>query len=166
MNTFKPTPLMISAAETLFTAMAFDSLVRPIVLKYQAEILAAGQWHIRPDFAKRLGDEIILEPKYSYQMTDENFAVYDASCKVARAKANLHVDNEDQCPLLVAEHQVIAAKHALIEVMFDVGKATTHQLLCAGKDKYEQYIDLCLKLLAPFVRNADQILDEIKTGIH
>lgn len=96
MKKFIPTPSMVSAAETLFKAMALVETIRPIVLQYQTDILIKGQWHVRSRFAARLGDEVIVEPRRSYLMSDEDFAEYDAQCKIARDKAKLPVDNNDQ----------------------------------------------------------------------
>jgi len=159
---FIPTPEMISAAETLFKSMAFADMIRPIVLKYETEILAEGQWHIKPEYAAHSGDKIILAPKDSYLMSEEDLAKYYAKCKVARAAANLHVDHDDQCPLLVAEEMVRQAQRALIEEMSVLHNLTADKLLCAGLDKYNQYVDLCLKLLAPFVRSSNELMAEIK----
>lgn len=153
MKKFIPTPSMVSAAETLFKAMALVETIRPIVFQYQTDILIKGQWHVRPRFAARLGDEVIVEPRRSYLMSDEDFAEYDAQCKIARNKAKLPVDNDDQCPLLVAENMVILAEHALVEAMYEHTKLTKDQLLCLGLETCKQYIDLTLRLLAPFVKN-------------
>lgn len=153
MKQFIPTPSMVSAAETLFKAMALVETIRSIVLQYQTDILIKGQWHVRPRFAARLGDEVIVDPRRSYLMSDEDFAEYDAQCKLARDNAKLHVDNDEQCPLLVAENMVRLAEEALVLAMYEHTKLTKDQLLCLGLEKYKQYIDLTLRLLAPFVKN-------------
>lgn len=153
MNKFVPTAEMIAAAESVFMAMAMVETIRPIVVGYQTAILAEGQWHIKPEFASRLGDEVILDPKHSYLMSEEDFAVYLAQCKIARDKAKLHVDHDENCPLLVAEHLLIQAEHALIDAMSGVTKIAKDGLLSVGMGEYKQYIDLTLRLLAPFVKN-------------
>lgn len=153
MKKFVPTTGMVKAAEAVFMAKALVETIRPLVLAYQTAILAEGQWHIRPDFATRLGAEVILDPKLSYLMSDEDFAEYCAKCKIARDKAKLHVDADDKSPLLVAEHLVMQAQHALIDAMSDVTKIEKDRLLSVGMKEYKQYIDLTLSLLAPFVKN-------------
>lgn len=160
-RTFKPTDEMVRAAEALFLAMAHVDYIKPIVNGYQQEILERGKWFIRPEYLERLEQEIILDPKNSYLMGESDFAEYDAQCKAARVAANLPVDNPDQCPLLVAEHQVLQAEHALIETL---GHTDVNRLLCAGLDKYKEYVDLSLKLMAPFVRDASAILAEVQRG--
>ena len=153
MRKFQPTPTMVTAAQVVFLSMAFVQTIRPIVLKYQTEILAKGQWHIRPEFATRLGDTVILDPKDSYLMSDKDFAKYDAQCKLARVNANLHVDKEEHCPLLIAEDLQRQAEHALVAaMMFELPTVTLDKLLQAGMDKYKEYVDLTLRLLAPFVK--------------
>lgn len=148
---FVPTATMVAAAEDVFKTMAFLETIRPIVLKYQTEILAKGQWHIRPEYADRLGDTVILDPKHSYLMSEEDFAVYSVQCKVARDKAGLCVEHDGNCPLLVAENLLSDAKRALINVMEPVTKISADKILSAGMKEYNSYIELTLQLLAPFV---------------
>ncbi len=163
---FTPTKEMLTAAENLFKARAYVETIRPIVLQYQKEILAEGQWHISPKKASRRGDAVIVEPKDSWLMSDDDFAVYHARCKAARDKAKLHVENDGHCPLLVAEHLVTSAEHALIDAMADTTGVTKDKLLSAKMDiclvdYYKNYIHLTLQLLAPFVRSSDELMKEI-----
>lgn len=160
---FEPTAEMVRAAETLFLAMAHESLIRPIVTSYKTAILAKNGWRIRPAFTKRFGDEIIVDPKDAYLMDESEFASYHLQCKAARDAAQLPVDHPDQCPLFVAEDVVRQAKHALIECMYPVTKMSAHRLLCAGMNDYEKYVGLALRLLAPFGRKASDILKDIRT---
>lgn len=165
---FKPTEAMINAAETLLLAMAHAATIRPIVLKYETEIIAEGQWHmdrklyesieLRHLNSPRSGaDRIILDPKESYMMSEDDFKKYDAKCKIARDNAGLLVDHDEQCPMLVADHLVMQAEHALIETMSERTGTTKDQLLCAGMDKYKHYVDLTLRLLTPFVATPQQL---------
>jgi hypothetical protein len=68
--------------------------------------------------------------------------------------ARLHVANEDQCPLLVAEHLARQAEQALVDAMSEITNLSVDKLLSSGQDQYKQFIELTLKLLAPYVRNA------------
>ena len=168
---FKPTTAMVEAAYNVFTAMAVVATVRPIVERYQTAILAEGQWRVRPDYATKRraapGDpeniepEVILDPKLSYLMSDEDFAVYDTCCKRARDIAGLHVTKDDFCPLLVSEHTLIKAEQGLIDAMAETTRITKDRILGVGMDKYKEYIDLTLRLLAPFV---DERKKEIAVG--
>lgn len=151
MKKFTPTPEMVKAAETVFLAMAFVQTIRPVVLKYKTEILAQGQWPIRAEYSKRLDQRVILEEKESYLMSEAHFAQYDAKCKLARDKAKLHVDNNDQCPLLVAEHLLTQAEHALLDVMQELTKVEKGKVFGLGMAQYRSYLELTLRLLAPFV---------------
>ena len=158
MQKFTPTEEMISAAKAVFQAMAFVETIRPIVMQYQTEILAENKWRISPEFAKPsfraiYEDEVITDPKNSYLMSAEDFKEYSLKCKIARDKANLRVTENRFCPLLEAEHLLVQAKHALIDVMAETTKIQSQDILRSGMDKYNQYIDLTLRLLAPFVQN-------------
>lgn len=163
---FVPTKTMIRAAEMVFATMAIVGTIRPVVEKYQAEILARGQWRVSEKFdGTRMGDdEVIVDPNLSYLMAEEDFALYHAQCKEARALANLKVEQEDQCPLLVAEDMQRKAEHALIEAMEPVTGLTVHKLLCAGMAKYKEYVELNLRLMAPFVEDGKQIAEQLAAG--
>ena len=149
---FHPTDAMIAAATLVFMHMAKVAVIRPIVEGYQKELLAKHQFKVRDEFSERRGAEVILDPKLSYLMPDEDFAIYDAECKAARDTAGLHVEDKDFCPLLVAENDLIKAKRTLVDVMESVTGIGHDKLMC-NFDKYDEYIDLCLKLLSPYVKN-------------
>jgi hypothetical protein len=153
MAKFTPSATMISAAEMVFAAMAMLQTIGPVVLAYKTNILKEGQWHIKPEFSERCGDEVILDPKRAYMLSDADFSVYDTKCKQARDLAGLSVDHPEQCPLLVAEHLEIQANHALVLSMEGITKITLDKLLSSGMDRYKEYIDLTLRLLAPYVKN-------------
>jgi len=144
---------MITAAENVFVAMAFAETIRPIVRKYQTRILKRHQYHISPEFT-RYGepDKIILNPEDSWLLADADFQVYHAECKKARDAAKLKVENDDFCPLLVAESLQRDAEHALVAAMEPLTGLSADQLLCSALDNYKKYLDLTLKLLAPFVK--------------
>ncbi len=151
-KTFTPTAAMIAAAETVFMAMLLVETVKPIVNGYQKKLLEEGQWRIAL-CTDRLGTDVITDPSRAYLMSEQDFAVFDARCKAERDKAGLQQENSEQCPLLVTEHLVRKAEHALIEAMHDTTKITAEALLNAGGDKYPRFVDLTLRLLAPFCKN-------------
>lgn len=157
---FAPSEAMIRCAETVFAAMAMLETIRPIVTGYQSGILLEGQWKVRPEWAGRCGSKVILDPNLSYLMSEADFADYDARCKTARKASGLRVEDEDNCPLCVAEHFLVLAQHALIDAMSETTKITTDKIVCADSEKYKQYVDLTLRLLAPFVnpKLADELL--------
>lgn len=157
-KSFQPTPAMVKAAETLFVAMAQVDFLEPIVNGYKKSILANHQWRISEQYARRRGTEVILDPESAWLMSDEEFAVYDKLCKEARDAAELYVESPDHCPLLVARHQVSLAQNALVEAM---GMTTVDDLLCSGMERYKKYVDLSLRLLAPFVRPTSEIMADV-----
>jgi len=148
---FEPTAEMIEAAANVFIAMAALGVIEPIVTGYETEILKKHQWTIRPEFQKRLGAEIVLDPKNAYLMSDADQAVFFAEAKLARQASGLVVEHDEQCPKCVAEYNLIEAKHKLIEVMEPITKLSVQRLMCGGLDKYEEAVELTLKLLGPFV---------------
>lgn len=150
---FQPSDAMIRAAENLLMAKSVVVSLEPIVLSYQRAILATGQWSIRPEMAERLGDEWVLDPLDAYLLSDADRSVFQAQCNAARDEAGLVVKYPEECPLLVAKSAVVKAQNELIDAMKEQNKKTVDTLLLLGIDAYEQYVEECLQLLAPFVRN-------------
>ena len=158
MNKFKPTQDQIDAAQLVFLAMTLVAKIKPIVEKYRKEILEKHQFRIAKKYvALGLEDQTILDPKDAFQLEDPDFLTYHVECKQARDAAKLHVDDEEFCPLLVAEHDVTKAEHVLIEAMTPATNVKLDQLFNHGIDDYKKYIELTLKLLAPFVGNSQAI---------
>ena len=154
MNVTKPniniTPEMKQAAKNVFKAMAFTKIIQPIVEGYQQKIIDELKPQVDPDF-KEIGFTTITKPKDSYLMADTDFQIYLKRCNEERIKAKLHVDNEEFCPLLVAKDLQNQAERAFIEAMEPITHLTPDRVLCAGLDKYNQLLDLSLRLLAPYV---------------
>ncbi len=158
-QTFKPTPAMLTAGKTVFMAMAHESVVRDIVEGYQKEILSFYKWKLRPDIATRRGntpDEIVTDPKYSYMLSDEDFALYHKECKAARDKAGLKVTDDEFCPLLCAECLTSDAKKVLIEVMEPVTKIPL-DVIIGHYYKYKELVEITLKLLAPYCNSNEMM---------
>ena len=149
---FSPTPTQVRAAFDVFRSMAWEATIRPIVEGYQRKILAdlnsAPEIDYRED---KTAPKIVLEPKHAWLLPKKTFMVYHVRCNEEQEKAGLITDHPDHCPLLVAEGCVTKAEHAIVEAMQCVTGLTSDELLCAGMDRYRQYIDLTLRLLAPFV---------------
>lgn len=148
---FTPSKDMIAAAENVFVAMAYVETIRPIVVGYQTAILAKHQFPVAARF-KGVGDapDIILNPEQSYLMDlDTDLPVFIAACRKEQKKAGLKTDTPEQCPLLVAESLLRDAKNLLIETMAPVTGLTVARLTYPH---YGEYVELTLRLLAPFVK--------------
>jgi hypothetical protein len=154
---FAPTPTMIAAALSVLAATAKCEVISPIVRAYQSQILVEGQWKVRADVAEHRAhdgsviDELIEDPKDSYLMSDADFAAYDARCKEARDGAGLWVADDGHCPKLVAEEELRKAERRLIEEMTPVTNLTVDQITGLQAGEYRKYVDLTLRLLAPYV---------------
>lgn len=148
---FAPTPEMIEAADAVFLAMANLSLVQPIVRNYQMLILREGQWRVKRAYVKEgESDEVVLDPDHSFLMEDDDFALYDGHCQRARILAGLPVKTEGNCPLLEAKSALSDAQGRLVQAMATVTGHSLDQLLMFSPENYQKYVDLTLRLLAPF----------------
>jgi hypothetical protein len=148
---------MKQAAKTLFMAMAFTETIRPIVEGYQQKIINEMKPQVNERDAQicRMGFKIITNPKHSYLMNNTDFQTYLKRCNEERIKAKLHVDNEEFCPLLVAEHLQSQAERVFVEAMEPITHLSPDKVLCSkdGLNNYKKLIDLSLRLLAPYVKN-------------
>lgn len=144
---------MIDAAQAVMMAMANLQLIEPVVRAYQVAILQKGQWRIRDAFAERLGHEVITDPNRAYLMPDDDFAEYDRQCKAAGIAAGMKATKPENCPLLEAQSLLSDCENALIDTMSHLTKIESKNILVLGMAKRKEFIDLTLRLLAPFVTN-------------
>jgi len=168
-NSFTPTKQQIRAAENLFAFMANEATIRPVVEAYQAEILAKHQFHIakewlipRGDSGRSMDDRVILDPTDAFLLSNEDAKAYFVECNEERIKAKLWVSSPEFCPLLVAEKNRIDAENALLNAMAAApGLEFLSRAYALDMEKHKEVVDLSLKLLAPFVANADVLLERI-----
>lgn len=158
---FKPSQEQIKAAQNLMLAMAHLQLVEPIVRGYQREILERHQWHICPTMAD-VGreQEVITDPKRAYMLADADAAVYYALCDEAKQASGLKLTKPENCPLLEAEGFVLDARRALVAALEPITGVTWDKLM-RNFSELPRYIELSLKLMAPFVGQADAILKDL-----
>jgi len=155
MKKFKPTTDMIESAKTLLMAMAYVETIAPTVKAYRKKCLDEVKGINRYD------GSIVTDIELDYQLTDEDFQRYLILTKKERDLAGFKVEDDDFCPLLVAEHMVTKAQWALIESMEVITGIKQDKLLCSGMENYKKYIDLTLRLLIPFVGTTEQIIAEV-----
>ena len=159
---FQPTDELVRAAETVFLAMAMEGTVRPVVEKYQQAILATHQFSIDTKWREIDTEEKILSPKLAYLLSDADAKVYFRECHAAREASGLKVSRAGNCPLLEAEEDVRKAQNAFIA---ELGNIPGLEAIAANSamtlEQRAQLIDLGLKLVAPFVSNADKLLQRV-----
>jgi hypothetical protein len=150
---------LISLANAVFMAMAYEATIRPIVEGYEREILAHHRWTNRGALERAKGkpyeheikEEVILEPNLSYNLSDEDFLTYLAECEIEMRKAGLTAE-KDCCPLLVAERLKIEAQWAFVDALEPYTGIERGSLFFDGCKSYEKYIELNLKLFADKVK--------------
>jgi len=156
MRSFKPSPDMIRAAENCFAAMAFTETIRPIVEGYQRAILEYEKYPYSPKCLGRREKspaDYISDLRHTYMMSEEDFAHYLKRCQEEQAKAGLHTDDPDHCPLLVAEHLQVQAEHCLIDAMIPVTGITRERIFQSANSlkNLKKLKDLTLRFMAGFV---------------
>jgi hypothetical protein len=126
------------AAKNVFMAMAFTQTIRPIVEGYQQKILNEMKPIVSAKFFKMGFDKKITNSNDTYLMNESDFQTYLKRCNEERIKAKLHVDNEEYCPLLVAEELQRKAERLFIETMEPITHLTAEKVLCS-KDGLANY---------------------------
>lgn len=140
---FNPTQEMLTAAKTVFVAMAWEGTVRPVVKKYEAEILE------QLDAKNKRTGEPIRDAAQCYLIDDETFQKF---LKIAHDKHLEHgfkVPEFGYCPLLMAENTLRKAQNCFIDAMQPITKIAVSDLW--NMKHRAKLIDLSLKLLAPFI---------------
>lgn len=150
------TDAMKQNCKTVFLTMAYTETIRPIVEGYQKEILNFFEWKIDKQWVEKgMEDQIIRDPDKAYLLSDEDFKSYLAHCNIARKKANLHVDNPEFCPLLVAESLQNDAERLFIDSMEPITGLKAKDIILLKHRK--QLLDICLRLVVRFVTKVSLI---------
>jgi hypothetical protein len=161
---FVPTYAQVSAAERLLVAQARLDAVAPIVDAYEREILERHQWRIDPKYLEKgCADQVILDPAHAYLLNERDVAVYFAECEAAAAQAGLLPKTPGNCPKLEAKDLVRRAENALLDEMSAIsGLEVLKSDQYFPRDLRAKTIELHMGLLAPYLRDAQTILNEFK----
>ena len=151
---FTPTDRMIAAAEAHLAAEMSEREIRPIVIRFETEILKKYRF-VASRTVRSEPEEIILDPNLSYRLGEADSAIFFAECRKARAAAQITVEGEDPdvCPLLKARHTLVNAESALIKAMGELPALAVFaekEYVMRLEDR-KRVIELSLGLLDPFV---------------
>jgi hypothetical protein len=158
---------MIKAAQAVFVSIAYLQMVEPIVVGYQRLILKEAGWKVRPDFASRgFGDdEVVTDPEMAWLLSEANLMQYDQLCQRAQMMSGLAVSKPGNCPLSEAKTALVQTKMDLARAMEPVTGLAADQVSMMESGKFENYIDLSLRLLAPHLpggtRSGQHALDQV-----
>lgn len=152
---FTPTSTMISAAKSVFMAKAFVATIRSEVEPIQQALI--DLWKPVVDKTSRFEEagKPITNWNHLYLAAEDDWAMifkdYDARL---REKGLLKsADAEGICPLLQAEQVERIAQQGLVIAVEPI-TGITHEMIWNASnalENYKQYVDLSLKLLAPYV---------------
>jgi hypothetical protein len=156
---FRPSGEQIKFAELMLMSQAVVETVRPIVEGYQKAILAKHNF-TNGRTVERLAHrgaapvEVILDPKRSFELSDDDFAVYLKECNEARIASGLQTDDPDHCPLLVAENLHRQAQRAFMESMESFTGINIDSLIGIydGIKQYNDFTESTLRLVIPFMK--------------
>ena len=143
------TPEIIEAGRAVFTAMAYVQTIKPVVRKYQQEILDRRQFRMSEKMSERHGGEVIKKESETYMMRDDHFQIYLEELRKAHKAHGFDVP-KDCCPLLIAEDMERKATWALFDLMepiTGIGRDNLFKL-----EHIRTYKDLTLKMLATHMR--------------
>lgn len=139
-------PVLVNAVNTWLQAKAFLALERERVAPIHAELLRV--WKPTATRNGRPG-ELITDFRQLYLCEDEDLCqdIYRDMDRMYR-EAGWKDLKPGYCPALIADDLLTKANWAVVEAMRQwFPDVTTDRLLCAGMDKYRQYIDLAVKMV-------------------
>lgn len=153
----KITQAVKSSVNAYLLARAHAETHREKVDKIQRNLLNTLEYNVDPKWRKGhrdVGFDRITDPKDTYLMRDDQWADYYEELKHDLIKAGYNIqvraNNSYNCPALVAEDLQRTTERLIIESaaeMLGEKNDLQHTLLCAGLDKYQQFIDLVCKLV-------------------
>lgn len=144
-----------SAVSAYLVSRAFAETMREKVDEIDRAILADCPLKLAPRWKERAENlpDLITEPKDTYLCDDQNQLddFYQERHK-RQGEAHLKPDNLpfEHCPALVAENNLVKCEHLVIRAaaeMMGEKLITPQKVICAGLDKYQQFIDLSVRLV-------------------
>ncbi len=156
---------LISAAQQLLFAMAYERHVGPIVIDYETEILKRLQLRSDPSFREFGIDKVILDRKETFMLGTADREVFFRETYKARDAARLRVAHPQGCPLSEAVMQRLQAERSLFRAMADhpqlgdFARAADSGMLTMSER--QRLVDLTLAVLSPYVGDASQVLRHI-----
>lgn len=166
----RPPAALKTAAKAVFISMAYTETIRPIIEGIQNEQLAKGNYKYDPHhtFGTRSTKRDIIEwdekygmyiktLKHTYLMSESDFGHYYTECQHKYRNAGFDFP-DGQCPLLIAESNEREAKRIFAELCIDALKMpfTISDLICGKLEKYHNFIELNLKMMANHIKPAKQ----------
>uniref|UniRef100_A0A6H2A4X6 Uncharacterized protein n=1 Tax=viral metagenome TaxID=1070528 RepID=A0A6H2A4X6_9ZZZZ len=149
------TPAVKSSVAAYLMARAYAETMRAAVDKIHRAILEESPLTNGHESKHGKPAEMITDPKLTWLCDDEEIMkdYYQESDKRLRA-AHLKPDSmpDDHCPALVAEHIQVKTQWLLIECAAEMlgennPRDFNNQLLCAGLDTHQKFIDLVVGLV-------------------
>lgn len=161
------TPKMVAAAESLFVAKALEETIRPVVEGFEQEILSRLQLRTDKRYAIHGIDRVVLDRKHTYLLAPDDLAIFLEETFSAAKKANLKVASPENCPLLEAEYVRMKKENELLEALGQhPSLGSFKNFRSMSLEARAQAIELSLRLLAPFVRKAPELLESLMLPEH
>lgn len=163
MTTWSPTPEMVRAAERCFLAKAIHAQRSAIADPIRRAVLKQMAPKPNPVYtrcAPSIPEQPISDPAHAWLMAEGEFRAYIEECERRERVAGLVPDKPGNCPVLEAEHCLRVSENALIDTVGATLPTPLNSARLHGELR-QKAVDLCLRLLAPFVRDSGQILDTL-----
>lgn len=152
---------MISACETLLIAKAYEGTIREVVENYENKILKENVFNREERRSNGNKPDRITDQKDAWLMSNDDFLIYNALCKKERDKAGLKVDDDDFCPLLVAEGLTRKAREAFIDIMKPISGIGYKDII--KLEHYKKVTDLNINLVSYYHKfDSKKILEKVK----
>jgi len=148
-----------SAVNAYLMARTYAECEKEKVDSIALELLTTAKYYTDPKFITRarMKSKHITKPKDAWMMTDSEHIDYLIDLKHALRKAGYEIEDiKDEpdhcykCPALSAEYLQTQAQWLIIDTAGEMLGETgdfQHKLLCAGLDKYHEFIDLVVKMV-------------------
>lgn len=145
-------PEMIAAANAVAFCMADVAVKTPIVEAYQRQLLAKGQWLMAQAFVDP-GEErpVILDPKLSYLLEEEDAKTFQAQCAIQAAAAGLSTTIPGNCPRTESDQQLYVMEQNLLsraQPYTGIDPKSIHQ-----PAHRKSYVDTLMRLMGPQLKS-------------
>ena len=163
----KPTDWQIKACEAVLLGEAYVAHIKPQVNEYQLKHLMAGEYYVGEAMIKT-GEPArrVTELESMFLIEDEQFEALVAGWGPERDAIGYPNLPDGNCPLLMAEHDLIVANGVLIEAMVSFTHVSLDDVFCCsnGLENYHWLLTICKTLLTGHVADEQTILGQVIRG--
>jgi hypothetical protein len=143
-------PELVTLAEAVFMAMAYERTIAAIVKPKQQEVIDFFKFEVTEEHEKRLADglRVVDSVEHLYLADKQDWAIFQAEMDKFYVEQGIKPEKEGCCPLLIAESMTREANHLFAEALAPFFELDLEKMLYTRE---KEFVEIHLTLFASHV---------------